>query len=69
MAQLVTRCPLTGHYMIMRIDVDADRFAAFPEPFARRFCPYCCCEHDWYKKDSKLIDRRPVSRPEIVKVL
>jgi hypothetical protein len=69
MAQVVSRCPLTGHYMFMGIDVEADRFTALPEPFARRYCPYCCCEHDWRKKDSKLIDRRAPPLPDVKKVV
>jgi len=69
MAQVISRCPLTGHYMFMGIDVDAERFATFPESFARKYCPYCCCEHSWYKKDAKLIDRKPAPRPEIKRVL
>jgi hypothetical protein len=55
--------------MFMGIDVEPERFATFPEPFARRYCPYCCCEHAWSKKDSKLIDRRPAPRPNVKKVL
>jgi hypothetical protein len=69
MAQVVSRCPLTGHFMFMGIDVDAERFATFPEPFTRRYCPYCCCEHAWYKKDSKLTDRRQPPRPDFKQVV
>ena len=69
MAQVVTRCPLTGHYMFMGIDVDVEKFATFPEVFARKYCPYCCCEHAWSKKDSKLIDRRPAQRSDAKKVV
>ena len=69
MGQVVSRCPLTGHYVFMGIDVEPERFATFPEPFARRYCPYCCCEHAWSKKDSKLIDRRSASRPDVKQVL
>jgi hypothetical protein len=58
MAQVVTKCPLTGHYKFMGIDVEAERFATFPEFFARQFCPFCACEHSWLKQDSKLLDKR-----------
>jgi hypothetical protein len=46
----------------MGIDMTAGRFAALPDSFARQFCPFCACEHAWLKKDSKLVDRRPVMR-------
>ena len=52
MAQVVTRCRLTGHYMFMGMDVDPKTFAATAGPFARKFCPFCACEHSWYKEDS-----------------
>jgi hypothetical protein len=62
MAQVVSRCPLTGHYLFMGIDVETEQFAIFPESFGRKYCPYCSCEHAWYKQDAKLLDRRPQSR-------
>src|SRR5262245_18963025 len=40
MARVISRCPLTGHYVFIGIDVDAERFANFPETFARAFCPF-----------------------------
>lgn len=58
MAQVITKCPLTGHYKFMGIDMSAERFACLPDCFARQFCPFCACEHSWSKKDSKLVDRR-----------
>jgi hypothetical protein len=66
MAQVIARCPLTGHYMFMGIDVDADGFATLSDPFQRKFCPFCACEHAWYKKDSKLLDARPVLRRRVL---
>jgi len=65
MAQVITKCPLTGHYMFVGIDVSAEAFANFPELFARKFCPFCACEHAWYKKDSKLIAARPSQRRDV----
>jgi hypothetical protein len=62
MAQVITKCPLTGHYKFMGINIDEERFAALPEFFARQFCPFCACEHSWLKKDSKLVDRRRAMR-------
>ncbi len=59
MAQIVTRCPMTGHYMFLGIDVDAEQFLRLPEQLTRKFCPFCACEHAWYKKDSKLVNKRP----------
>lgn len=58
MAQLVAKCRLTGHYMYMGLEVSADELARMPDPFMRKFCPYCACEHAWHKKDAKLADRK-----------
>jgi len=62
MAQVIAKCRLTGHYMFMGLDAGVDELARLPEPFARKFCPYCSCEHAWYKKDAKLVERRPDAR-------
>ena len=63
MAQVITRCRLTGHYMFMGMDVDPKEFTHSAGPFARKFCPFCACEHSWYKEDSKFLapaaDQRP----------
>jgi hypothetical protein len=69
MAQVITRCQLTGHYMFMGIDVEAERFASLPDSLPRKFCPFCCCEHDWFKKNSKLLDRRPTVRQDVQRAL
>jgi hypothetical protein len=61
MAQVIAKCRLTGHYMFMGIDVDAERLKQLPDLFARKFCPFCSCEHDWHRKDAKLSDRRPAA--------
>jgi len=63
MAQVITRCRLTGHYMFMGMDVDPREFTHASGSFARKFCPFCACEHCWYKEDSKFLapaaDQRP----------
>jgi hypothetical protein len=69
MAQVITRCPLTGHYMFMGIDVAPEQFASFPDSFTRKYCPFCCCEHEWRKAESKLVDRRPTKRRDLPKAL
>ena len=69
MAQVITRCQLTGHYMFMGIDIEAERFAALPDTLTRKFCPFCCCDHEWYKKNSKLLDRRPAMREDVQRAL
>ena len=69
MAQVIARCRLTGHYLIMGIDTDADRLASLPDSFARKFCPFCSCEHDWHKKDAKFGDRRPKTLPIVQRAL
>jgi hypothetical protein len=60
MAQIVTRCRLTGHYMFMAMDVDPKEFAGSRGPFTRKFCPFCSCEHLWHKEDSKFLSPKPV---------
>jgi len=62
MAQLIAKCRLTGHYMFMGMDVTPDSLASLPDAFTRKYCPFCSCEHTWYKKDAKVVDRRPRSR-------
>ena len=66
MAQVVTRCRLTGHYMFMGMEVDPADFARSYGPFARRFCPFCSCEHLWHKEDSKFLKPRPAVRRGIL---
>ncbi|MFZ2139830.1 MAG: hypothetical protein WAV78_23360 [Xanthobacteraceae bacterium] len=65
MAQVVTRCRLTGHYMFMGMDANPKTFAATAGPFARKFCPFCACEHSWYKEDSKFLPATPTARSDI----
>ncbi|MEA2905726.1 MAG: hypothetical protein QOG83_1680 [Alphaproteobacteria bacterium] len=62
MAQVIARCSLTGHYMFLGMDVDAEKFVSLPDPLARKLCPFCSTEHFWHKKDAKLVNRRPVVR-------
>lgn len=57
MAQLIAKCRLTGHYMYMGVDVSADDVANLSETFARKYCPFCSCEHAWFKRDAKLMDK------------
>jgi hypothetical protein len=65
MAQVITRCKLTGHYMFMGVDADPHEFARSPGPFARKFCPYCGCEHFWNREDSKFLTQKTVSGHEV----
>jgi hypothetical protein len=55
MAQVITRCRMTGHYMFMGIDADPKEFTRDRGPFIRKFCPFCACEHLWHKEDSKFL--------------
>ena len=64
MAQVITKCRLTGHYMFMGMDVDPKEFTGSPGPFARKYCPFCACEHVWYKEDTKFLAARSVTRPK-----
>jgi hypothetical protein len=65
MAQVITRCRLTGHYMFMGMDVDPKELARSSGPFAHKFCPFCACEHLWYKEDSKTFAPKAVVGPRI----
>ena len=67
MAQVITRCRLTGHYMFMGMDVDPKEFTRSPGPFARKFCPFCACDHLWHKEDSKFLAPKVVLRPQFNK--
>jgi hypothetical protein len=65
MAQVITRCRLTGHYMFMGMDADPKEFGGASGPFVRKFCPFCACEHTWHKEDSKFLARETPPRPPI----
>ncbi len=65
MAQVITRCRLTGHYMFIGMDVDPKEFPRSPGPFARKFCPFCACDHLWHKEDARFVAVKPVSPPRI----
>jgi hypothetical protein len=62
MAQLVTRCRLTGHYMFIAMEADPKDFVRAYGPFIRKFCPFCSCEHMWYREDCKFLRPKPVVR-------
>jgi hypothetical protein len=65
MAQVITRCRLTGHYMFMGVEADPKEFTGSSGPFARKFCPFCACEHFWHKEDSKFLAARTAARSHI----
>ena len=65
MAQVITRCRLTGHYMFMGMDVDPKEFTHSPGPFTRKFCPFCACDHLWHKEDSKFLAPKAAPRSHI----
>jgi hypothetical protein len=65
MAQVITKCRLTGHYMFMGMEADPKEFKASSGPFARKFCPFCACEHYWHKEDSKFLIPRARPRSNI----
>jgi hypothetical protein len=66
MAQVITRCRLTGHYMFMGMDADPKEFIGRSGPFARKFCPFCACEHSWQREDTKFLAAKPTTgRPDI----
>lgn len=69
MAQVIARCPLTGHYLFMGIDVEAERIASLPELLGRKFCPFCACAHEWQRKDAKLVARKLAARPDLQRAL
>jgi hypothetical protein len=65
MAQVITRCRPTGHYMFMGMDVDPKEFIRASGPFARKFCPFCACDHFWHKEDTKVLKPRTTVPPPI----
>jgi hypothetical protein len=65
MAQVITRCRLTGHYMFMGMEADPRTFDRSPGPFARKFCPFCACDHLWYKEDAKFLAPKTEAGPRI----
>ena len=65
MARVITRCRLTGHYMFMGMDADPKEFVRAFGPFARKFCPFCACEHLWHKEEAKFLTAKPVAGPRI----
>jgi hypothetical protein len=65
MAQVITRCRLTGHYMFMGIDADPKQFTGSSGPFARKFCPFCASDHLWHKEDSKFLAQKTMVGPHI----
>ena len=65
MAQVITRCRLTGHYMFMGMEADPKEFIGRSGPFARKFCPFCACEHYWHKEDSKFLAAKKIAPPHI----
>ena len=65
MAQVITRCRLTGHYMFMGMEADPKEFIGRSGPFARKFCPFCAFEHYWHKEDSKFLAAKKVAPPHI----
>ncbi len=65
MAQVITKCRLTGHYMFMGMDADPKQFTATSGPFARKFCPFCACEHFWHRENTKFLALRTRPRSGI----
>jgi hypothetical protein len=66
MAQVITRCRLTGHYMFMGMDVGPQGIPTISRSFRpQKFCPFCACDHLWHKEDARLVAVKPVSRPRI----
>ena len=65
MAQLIAKCQLTGHYMYMGMDVSTENFSCMSETVARKYCPFCSCEHAWFKRDAKLVDKSQARRADI----
>jgi hypothetical protein len=57
--------PAHRSYMFMGMDVDPKEFPRSPGPFARKFCPFCACDHLWHKEDARFVAIKPVSRPRI----
>jgi hypothetical protein len=65
MAQVITRCRLTGHYMFMGLEADPKEFIGHSGPFARKFCPFCACEHFWHREDTKFLAPKKTAHAHI----
>ena len=44
---------------------DPKEFTRSPGPFARKFCPFCACDHLWHKEDSKFLAPKGAPRLRI----
>jgi len=47
------------------MDADPKEFTRSSGPFMRKFCPFCACEHSWYKEDSKFLAPASELRPGV----
>ena len=56
MAQVITRCRLTGHYMFMGLEAD-------PKEFMGR--SVCACEHSWHREDTKFLASKKTAHAHI----
>ena len=65
MAQVITRCRLTGHYMFMGLEADPKEFMGRSGAFARKFCPFCACEHSWHREDTKFLASKKTAHAHI----
>ena len=65
MAQVITRCRLTGHYMFMGLEADPKEFIGRSGAFARKFCPFCACEHFWHREDTKFLAPKKTAHAHI----
>jgi hypothetical protein len=55
-------CPKTGDFVSTGIDLDADRFKAYPPTVSRLRCPSCGSEHAWSKGRAWLAEEAPLVR-------
>lgn len=53
-------CPRTGDFVSTGVELDAERFKAYPPTVSRMRCPSCGSEHAWSKGRAWLADAAPL---------
>jgi endogenous inhibitor of DNA gyrase (YacG/DUF329 family) len=58
-AELMIKCPKTGKYVRVEIQMDAATFASCSFEGNQVPCPHCGETHVWGSKDARLIEQQP----------
>jgi hypothetical protein len=64
MGAVMIHCPRTMREIPTGMEMDRIAFSSSPVFFARTYCPFCRCEHEWFAKDAWVCEEPAVmSRP------